>query len=301
MNKLITILGPTATGKTNLAVHLASKIGGEIISADSRQVYRKLDIGTGKDLHEYNVNGIDIPYHLIDIYDLGEEYNVYRFQNDFHSSYDHILKKAKTPILCGGTGLYIQSVLDGYKLPLVPENKELREELKEKNEKELVLFLNSISKLHNTTDTTSKPRTIRAIEIALFNKENKVPHQNKPIDSLTFGISMERSLVKSKITKRLKERLNEGMIEEVQELIDEGVTIDQLKFLGLEYRFLALYLNKELSYEEMEQKLTIAIHQFSKKQMTWFRRMEKQGHKINWIDSNLSLSNKVDLILSKTM
>lgn len=297
MNKLITILGPTATGKTNLATHLAYEINGEIISADSRQVYRKLDIGTGKDLKEYVVNEQQIPYHLIDICDVGYEYNVFEFQQDFYKAYQDIQNRRKAAILCGGTGMYIQAVLDGYKLYPVPKNELLRAELESKSEEELVKQLTSISKLHNSTDTKSKARTIKAIEIALYCKQNNIEKEIYPaLDSVVFGISMERSLVRNKITIRLRERLRGGLIEEVEQLLKEGVTLDQLKFLGLEYRFIAQYLNKELKYSEMKQKLTIAIHQFAKRQMTWFRRMEKQGHQIHWINSEMSLEEKVNFI-----
>ncbi len=297
LNKLITILGPTATGKTNLAAHLAYDINGEIISADSRQVYRKLNIGTGKDLKDYVVNQQQIPYHLIDIHDVGYDYNVFEFQEDFHKAYQDIQSRSKTTIFCGGTGMYIQAVLDGYKLYPVPKNEFLRAELESKSEEELVQQLKSISSLHNSTDTKSKARTIKAIEIALYCNQNNIEKEVfPPLDSVVFGISMERSLVRKKITKRLKERLNEGMIEEVEQLLKEGVTLEQLKFLGLEYKFLAQFLNKELSYSEMEQKLNIAIHQFSKRQMTWFRRMEKQGHQIHWIDGEMTMEEKVNFI-----
>jgi len=297
MNKLLTILGATATGKTNLAAHLAYEINGEIISADSRQVYRKLDIGTGKDLNDYVVSQQQIPHHLIDIHDVGYEYNVFEFQEDFHKAYQDIQSRNKTAIFCGGTGMYIQAVLDGYKLYPVPKNEILRKELELKSEEELVKQLKSISTLHNSTDTKSKARTIKAIEIALYCNQKNIEKEIFPhLDSVVFGISMERSLVKEKITKRLKERLKGGMVEEVEQLLKEGITYEQLKFLGLEYRFLALFLNQGLSYSEMERKLNIAIHQFSKRQMTWFRRMEKQGHQIHWIDGEMTMEEKVNLI-----
>ena len=297
MNKLITILGATATGKTQLAAHLAHEISGEVISADSRQVYRKLNIGSGKDLKDYVVNEQQIPYHLIDIHDVGYEYNVFEYQEDFHKAYQDIGKRNKTAILCGGTGMYIQAVLDNYKLYPVPKNEILRVELESKTEEELIHQLKSITSLHNSTDTKSKARTIKSIEIALYCKENNIDKEiYPPLESLVFGIAMERSKVKAKITQRLKERLSEGMVEEVEQLLNDGVSLEQLKFLGLEYKFLAQYLNKELSYSEMEQKLNIGIHQFSKRQMTWFRRMEKQGHQIHWIDSELSMEEKVSLI-----
>ena len=295
MNQLITILGPTATGKTILAAHLAYEINGEIISADSRQVYRKLDIGTGKDLKDYIVNGQQIPNHLIDIRDVGYEYNVFEFQEDFHNVYRDIQSRNKTAILCGGTGMYIQAILDGYKLYPVPKNEILRAELESKSEETLVQQLESISSLHNSTDTKSKARTIKAIEIALYCNQKDIEKETyPPLDAVVFGLAMERPLVKQKITKRLKERLKGGMIEEVEQLINEGVSPDQLKFLGLEYKFLAQYLNKELGYSEMERNLNIAIRQFAKRQMTWFRRMEKQGQQIHWIDSKMTMEEKVN-------
>lgn len=299
LDKLITILGPTATGKTKLAAHLAYELDGEIISADSRQVYKKLDIGTGKDLGDYVVQGKKIPYHLIDIHEVGHEYNVYEYQEDFHQVFSKIQQRNKTAILCGGTGLYIQAILDNYKLYPVSKNVKLRQELENKSQQELVSYLKRLGPIHNTTDTETSNRTIRAIEIALYCQKNQIEKTiYPPLDYIIFGISLERSIVKSRITGRLMERLDEGMVEEVEELLSEGVTVEQLKFLGLEYKFLAQYLNNELTYEEMVKKLNIAIHQFSKRQMTWFRRMEKQGHKIHWIDGNLSVNEAILFIKS---
>ena len=300
MNKLITILGPTASGKTNLAVHVAQAIGGEIISADSRQVYRGLDIGAGKDLNEYTLSGQNIPYHLIDIVDLKEEYNVFRFQNDFHTAYREILDRGNPAILCGGTGLYIQTILDGYKLYPVPKDEEFRADLESKSQEELVTILKSYTgELHNTTDTEIKSRTIRAIEIARYCQQNQIELETySAIESKVFGISIERETLKRRITQRLKDRLENGMVEEVEGLLANGVTEDRLKLFGLEYKFLTQYLRNELTYDEMFERLNIAIHQFSRRQMTWFRKMEKQGHEICWIDGEKSLDEKVDIILN---
>ena len=297
-NKLITILGPTATGKTKLASHIAFHLGGEIISADSRQVFKRMNIGTGKDIEDYIVNGIKIPYHLIDIAEPGEEFSVFDFQKKFINAYQNIISKNKIPVLCGGTGLYIESVLKKYNLIEVPENKKLRIELFEKSEFELAEILSSLKSLHNTTDTINKERLIRAIEIEYFLKENPKEKLNFPeFNSYVFGINYEREKVVQRITLRLKERLQTGMVEEVKSLLDEGIPANRLKSYGLEYKFITQYLLNEISYNEMFTLLDIAIHQFSKRQMTWFRRMEKTGIKINWIDGNLSLEEKVKKII----
>ena len=299
-DKLIVILGPTATGKTGLAAHLAKNIGGEIISADSRQVYKNLDIGSGKDLKDYIVEGFPVPYHLVDIVELPHEYNVFQYQEDFHKAYDTILRKKKPVVLCGGTGLYIQAVLDNYKLYPVPKNDELRNNLQSKSIEELSAQLKCLTKVHNKTDTETKNRAIRAIEIALYCEENDIQQKEyPPLNPIIFGISLERKIVKERITARLHERLKEGMIEEVEGLIKTGISIEKLKFLGLEYKFLAEYLNGETEYDEMVEKLNIAIHQFSKRQMTWFRRMEKQGHQIHWVNGLLSMEEKVAFIKSR--
>jgi tRNA dimethylallyltransferase len=299
--KLITILGPTATGKTKLAAHLADQINGEIISADSRQVFRNMNIGTGKDYDDYIVDGKQIPYHLVDIADPGDEFSVFSFRQNFISALNKIKSEYKIPILCGGTGLYIESVLRNYKLLEVPQNKLLREKLLRKSENELTEILSGLKSLHNTTDTVNKERLIRAIEIETFYKKNPTSGLSLPeFTSYVFGLNYDRKIVKERITARLRQRLEEGMIEEVQSLIKKGVSPERLKAYGLEYRYLTQFLMNEISYEEMFNFLNIAIHQFSKRQMTFFRHMEKNGIKINWIDGNLSLEEKIKTIIKLT-
>jgi tRNA dimethylallyltransferase len=294
MPPLITILGPTAAGKTRFAAHLAHELNGEIISADSRQVYKGMDIGTGKDLSDYVVNGRHIPYHLIDIREAGEKYTLFHFQHDFHRAYSDILSRNKTPILCGGTGLYIESVLKGYRLLDVPVNPELRKQLAYKSQEELTKILSSYKKLHNITDIDTKQRTIRAIEIADFQKKHDVDSSEYlPIESLIIGLSVDRELRRKKISERLTKRLNEGMIEEVEKLLAGGLSADDLIYYGLEYKYITLYLVGTLSYDEMCSKLEIAIHQFAKRQMTWFRGMERRGFTIHWIDATLSMEDKI--------
>ena len=296
--RLITILGPTATGKTKLAANLAMRVNGEIISADSRQVFRKMNIGTGKDYEDYIVEGIQVQYHLVDIANPGEEFSVFNFQKKFLSAFNTIISKNKTPILCGGTGLYLESVLKGYNLPEVPENINLREELNDKSESELIKILSQLKSLHNTTDTVNKERLIRAIEIEHFYIKNQSKKIHFPeFESFVFGIKYDREIVTQKITSRLKERLKNGMIEEVKSLIDEGVPPNKLKSYGLEYKYITQFLEKEIDHNEMFRLLNIAIHQFSKRQMTWFRKMEKNGIKINWIDGNLPLEEKIQKIV----
>jgi len=295
---MITILGPTATGKTSLAANLANLINGEIISADSRQVYRGMDIGTGKDLEDYTVDGKDIPYHLVDIVDPGYEFNVFEFQKNFLEAYSAINERGSIPILCGGTGLYIESVLKGYKLIDVPKDDLLREELELKEEAELIEILESFKNLHNTTDTSERERLVRAIEIQKYYDENPDLDTHFPeINTKIFGIDYDRRVVRVRITERLEERLQNGMIEEVEGLLNSGVKPEQLTFYGLEYKWVTDYLEGKLAYNEMFRRLNTAIHQFSKRQMTWFRRMEKQGFEINWIDGNLSLNEKIAYIL----
>ncbi len=296
---LITVLGPTATGKTAVAAHLAAKINGEIISGDSRQVYRGMDIGTGKDYGDYFVDGIEIPSHLLDIENPGKHYNVYRFQNDFAEVFHDIHHRGKFPVLCGGSGLYLESVLKDYKLIHVPPNPQLRKELEGKSLDELVEILKSLKpRLHNKTDIETERRAIRAIEIEMFARENPEKETALPeVISLNIGIAVDRETRRERISRRLKQRLEEGMLDEVQNLLKSGLTPKQLIYYGLEYKYLTLHLTGELSRQEMFEKLEIAIHQFAKRQMTWFRGMEKRGTKIYWIDANLPMEEKVMEIL----
>lgn len=292
--QLITILGPTASGKTTFAAALAERLDTEIISADSRQIYRSMDLGTGKDLADYTVNGKNIPYHLIDICDPGYKYNVFEYQHDFYRAYQAIKEKGKLPILCGGTGLYIEAVLKGYKLLDVPQNPELRELLKDKPLAELEQILAGYKVLHNKTDVDTAQRAIRAIEIEEYYK-NEAPDSNEyePVNSLVIGIHIDRELRREKISRRLRARLDEGMVEEVRNIIASGVDPEDLIYYGLEYKFLTLYVIGKLSYEEMVSQLEIAIHQFAKRQMTWFRGMERRGCKIQWIDASLPTEEKI--------
>ena len=298
MKKMITILGPTASGKTPVAARLAAEIGGEIISADSRQVYRRMDIGTGKDLGDYG----SVPYHLIDICEPGTKYNLFQYQQDFYDVYQDIRSRGAVPILCGGTGLYIEAVLKGYKLSPVPQNQPLRDSLEGKSLEELTQMLAELkarngSNMHNTTDVDSCQRAIRAIEIETYNLEHPTPcRELPPVDSVIIGISIDRELRREKITRRLKARLEEGMVDEVQALLDEGIAPDDLIYYGLEYKFVTEYLTGQCSYDEMFQRLEIAIHQFAKRQMTWFRGMERRGFHINWIDATLPMEEKVEQI-----
>lgn len=294
---MVTILGTTATGKTTFAVNVAARFDGEIISADSRQVYRGMDLGTGKDYEDYIVNGQKIPYHLMDIADPGCEYNVFEFQNDFLKVFDDITTRGKLPVLCGGTGMYLEAVLTGYKLQKVPENIELRDSLSGKSLKELNSILQSYRDVHNTTDSSDRDRAIRAIEIAAFQKEH--PRDEMPfpkIDHKIFGLQFERRIIRERITQRLKQRLESGMIAEIESLLASGLKPEQLTFYGLEYRYLTDYVTSKITYDEMFSKLNTAIHQFAKRQMTWFRRMEKRGFKITWIDGNLELEKKLELV-----
>ena len=303
MQKMITILGPTASGKTPVAARLAAVIGGEIISADSRQVYRRMDIGTGKDLADYMVDGRQIPYHLIDIREPGTKYNLFEYQQDFFDVYEDIRSRGAVPILCGGTGLYIEAVLKGYHLSPVPQNQELRDRLEGKSLAELTMMLTELkakigSNMHNTTDVDSCQRAIRAIEIETYNIEHPTPRRGlPPVESIIIGIDIDRELRREKITRRLKVRLEEGMVDEVKALLDEGIPADDLIYYGLEYKFVTEYLTGQTSYDEMFTRLEIAIHQFAKRQMTWFRGMERRGFKINWIDANQPLEEKVSQIM----
>lgn len=277
---LICVLGPTASGKTKYAVKLAFETDGEIISADSRQVYRGMDIGTGKDLEEYNYNGVDIPYHLIDIAEPGSKYNIFEYQRDFHKVFEEIKKRGKQPILCGGSGLYIEAATQGYSLPQVEPNPALRATLEQLSDQELIKKLEQLKPLHNTSDTDSRKRLIRALEIAL---SGDADIQEYPVIPTRFiGISVSRQERIDKIDRRLKERLEGGMIEEVQSLLDSGIPAEDLIYYGLEYKFVTLYIIGEISYNEMHKSLETAIHQFAKRQMTWFRGMERRGIKIEW-------------------
>lgn len=301
--RLITILGPTASGKTTLAAHLAARLGdAEIISADSRQVYRGMDIGTGKDLADYTVDGKDIPFHLIDICQAGEKYNLFRFQQDFHAAYEDIVSRHRRPILCGGTGLYIESVLKGYKMEAVPENPVLREQLKDCSLPELRRILEGYKTLHNVTDLDTPKRAIRAIEIQAYYREHGTLEREFPaIDSLIIGVSIDRELRRQRISERLRHRLEqEDMVGEVRHLL-ERVPAEDLIYYGLEYKYLTLYCLGRLSYDEMVKELEIAIHQFAKRQMTWFRGMERRGLTIHWINGTLPLEERVEEILSLSL
>ena len=301
MNKyeLITILGPTASGKTALAAALAARLDTEIISADSRQLYRGMDIGTGKDLADYVVDGKSIPYHLIDICDPGYKYNVFEYQHDFFRVFTSLRERGLVPILCGGTGLYIEAVLKGYKLLDVPPNPALRERLREKSLPELEILLASYKVLHNKTDVDSVQRAIRAIEIEEFYRTQAPDvREYAPLNSLPVGVAIDRELRREKISKRLRARLDEGMVDEVRRILSNGVAPEDLIYYGLEYKFLTLYIIGKLTYEEMVSQLEIAIHQFAKRQMTWFRGMERRGCTIHWLDATLPMADKVEQILT---
>ena len=302
MKKLITILGPTASGKTPLAAALAAEMDGEIISADSRQVYRHMDIGTGKDLADYIVDGKKIPYHLIDICEPGTKYNLFQYQQDFFDVYQDLQSRGVQPILCGGTGLYIEAVLKGYHLSPVPQNQELRNRLEGLSLQELTSILKDLKSrnalnMHNTTDVDSCQRAIRAIEIETYNLEHPMPQRELPsVDSLIIGVNIDRDLRREKISRRLKARLDEGMVDEVRGLLERGIAPEDLIYYGLEYKYLTEYVIGKITYDNMFHLLEIAIHQFAKRQMTWFRGMERRGFVINWIDAKLPMEEKVSLI-----
>ena len=296
---LITVLGPTASGKTEFAAQLAYKIDAEIISGDSRQIYRRMNIGTGKDLEEYTVKDKTIAYHLIDIAEPGYKYNLFEYQQDFLQAYQSIKEKNKIPVLCGGTGLYIESVLKGYRLFPVPENPTLRRSLENKTLQELADMLKGYKTLHNTTDIDTAKRAIRAIEIEEYYQNEAISRREFPkIKSLIIGINIDREERREKITCRLKTRLKEGMVEEVKAILDSGLSPDDLIYYGLEYKYLTNYILGKLSYEQMFSELETAIHQFAKRQMTWFRGMERKGFLIHWIDASLPLSEKIEKVLS---
>lgn len=302
MIPMITILGPTASGKTDIAAHLAAELSAEIISADSRQVYRRMDIGTGKDLADYVVDGKRVPYHLIDIVEPGTKYNLFEYQRDFLEAYNDIRSRGKNVILCGGTGLYIESVLKGYRLIPVPENKELRHELEGKSLLELTSILERLkaennSNMHNSTDVDTSKRAIRAIEIEMAYKEAHIEERTFPkIDNVIIGVGIDRDLRRMKITRRLDHRLHDGMVDEVKSLLDSGIPADDLIYYGLEYKFVTEYVLGKSTFEEMHRSLEIAIHQFAKRQMTWFRGMERRGFTIHWIDAADSMEEKINEI-----
>lgn len=303
MQKMITILGPTASGKTSLAAALAARIDAEIISADSRQVYRGMTIGTGKDLDDYRQGDRLIPYHLIDICEPGTKYNLFQYQQDFHLIYNNIVARGVRPILCGGTGLYIESVLKGYALSPVPQNQALRDELADKSLAELTEMLEDLkhrnhSVMHNRTDVDTAQRAIRAIEIEIYNLEHPTDNRTlPPIDSVIIGVDINREERRRKITQRLKQRLEEGMVDEIRQLLDRGIAPENLIYYGLEYKFVTEYVIGKTSYEEMFRQLEIAIHQFAKRQMTWFRGMERRGFTIHWIDALDPMDSKVAQIM----
>jgi tRNA dimethylallyltransferase len=295
---LMVILGPTASGKTKLAAHLALKIQGEVISADSRQVYKEMTLGTGKDLADYSIDGTNIHYHLIDIVEPGYKYNVFEYQADFFRCFEAVQKNGKWPIMCGGTGLYIESVLKQYKLINVPINQPLREQLAGQSIDELTALLATFKKLHNTTDTDTIPRAIRAIEIETYYKNHPEIDLHLPeVNPLIIGVNIDRQARRRKITQRLKDRLKEGLIDEVQNLLNKGLSADDLIYYGLEYKYLTLHLTGQLSYEDMFEQLNTAIHRFAKRQMTWFRGMERKGAKIHWMDAFQPIEERVDNII----
>lgn len=303
MQRMITILGPTACGKTALATALAAGLDGEIISADSRQVYRRMDIGTGKDLADYLVDGKHIPYHLIDICEPGTKYNLFEYQRDFLHAYEDIVARGRRPVLCGGTGLYLEAVIRGYHLSPVPQNEALRRQLEEKSMDELTAMLRSLkeqsgSAMHNTTDVDSKQRAIRAIEIELHNLEQPMPEREAPaVDTLIVGLDVPRDVRRERITRRLKDRLQQGMVEEIRGLLDSGIPAEDLMYYGLEYRYVTEFVLGVTSYEQMFARLEIAIHQFAKRQMTWFRGMERRGCVIHWIDAIQPLDKMLQAVM----
>lgn len=291
---LIAIIGPTASGKTPFAAALAHRLHSEVISADSRQVYRGMDLGTGKDLADYVVQGESVPYHLIDIADPGYKYNVFEFQRDFLTAYQSMRKRGLLPILCGGTGMYVESVLRGYRLLPVPENPTLRQQLASHSLEELTQILSRYKTLHNTTDVDTAKRAIRAIEIEEYYAHTPIEERSFPqLNSLVIGLDIDRELRRTKITRRLKQRLDEGMLDEIRQLLSRGLTPDDLLYYGLEYKYLTLHVIGQLSYDEMFHQLETAIHQFAKRQMTWFRGMERRGIHIHWIDATLPLEEKI--------
>jgi tRNA dimethylallyltransferase len=297
---LITVLGPTASGKTELAVAIADTLHSEVISADSRQVYRRMDLGTGKDLSAYQIKSQPVPYHLINICEPGEKYNVFAYQRDFFRIYEKLRAESKVPVLCGGTGMYIEAILRGYRLWEVPENPELRRSLQNKSLTELTNLLSNYKNLHNKTDLDTAQRAIRAIEIEeYYHRETPVRSSYTTPRSLVLGLHIERELRRQAISRRLHSRLDEGMLDEVRNLLDEGLSPNDLIYYGLEYKYLTLHLIGSLSYEDMVQQLETAIHQFAKRQMTWFRGMERRGISIRWIEASLPLPEKLSTALNE--
>lgn len=297
---LIAILGPTASGKTPFAAALAAELNTEIISADSRQIYRGMDLGTGKDLADYTIGGRNIPYHLIDIADPGYKYNVFEYQRDFLSAYEAIKQKGCLPVLCGGTGMYLEAVLKGYRLLPVPENPELRARLEGKSLAELTEILKQYKTLHNSTDVDTAKRAIRAIEIEEYYLQTDVAQREFPkLNSLIIGVDIDRELRREKITRRLRQRLDEGMVDEVRRLLAGGIKADDLIYYGLEYKYLTLYAIGKMSYDEMFADLQTAIHQFAKRQMTWFRGMERRGFTIHWVNATLPTEEKIKFVKQK--
>lgn len=297
---LIAILGPTASGKTPFATALAAELNTEIISADSRQIYRGMDLGTGKDLADYTIGGRNIPYHLIDIADPGYKYNVFEYQRDFLSAYEAIKQKGCLPVLCGGTGMYLEAVLKGYRLLPVPENPELRARLEGKSLAELTEILKQYKTLHNSTDVDTAKRAIRAIEIEEYYLQTDVAEREFPkLNNLIIGVDIDRELRREKISRRLRQRLDEGMVDEVRRLLAGGIKADDLIYYGLEYKYLTLYAIGKMSYDEMFTGLETAIHQFAKRQMTWFRGMERRGFTIHWVNATLPTEEKILFVKQK--
>ena len=297
---LVTVLGHTAAGKTEFAAHLARQIGGEVIGADSRQVYRGMNIGTGKDYLEYLVDGVQVPMHLIDILDAGYEYNVYLFKKDFHRVFTDITDRDLLPVMCGGSGMYLESVLRNFQLHQVPFNKGLREDLEKKDFQELKGILRLYGPLHNVSDTVNRRRTIRAIEIAMYqtSRQEDSTIEDRDLRPLVFGVNYDRITRRERITIRLEERLKNGLVEEIESLLQQGISAEKMEYYGLEYRFVTKYVLKELTYDEMFDKLNTAIHQFAKRQMTYFRGMERRGIKIHWLDGSLPFEEKLGKALS---
>lgn len=298
-NKLITILGPTATGKTALAAEVAYRLGGEVISADSRQVFRGMDLGTGKDLADYHIHGVDIPYHLIDICSPREEYNAYRFMGDFKVAYGDIVSRGRQPIMCGGTGMYLDAVIRGYHLPDAPVDEAFRASLEGFSDEELTARLASYIKLHNHTDTETRDRLVRALEIQEFAQRHPDAYMQLPeMEHRVFGISFARATIIERIERRLRQRMADGMTDEVRRLLDEGVPAERMMKFGLEYRHVTLYITGQCTEQQMFENLFTDIRRFAKRQMTWFRRMERNGVKIHWIDGMLPLDEKVQQVLA---